>query len=270
MSIYDDPAAYELSCAFRDVPAEVDALLRWSARHGRTPETVLELAAGPAEHAREFARRGLRATALDLSPAMCAHAAARAPELTVVQADMTDFELPERFDLIVTMLDSTAHLHTLDAMAAHLVRAAAHLAEGAVYVLEMSHPGDRFGTEPSTSTEWTAERDGVTAEVRWGSLDDALDPLTQIVDDHVLIKVTEPPARPGGPARVRVVEGVVPYRFWTATELEAAVRVAAAEHPATALEVAARYGDFADVPPTDPVAWRFITIFRRKPVSSPA
>lgn len=268
MAIYDDPAAYELSCAFRDVPAEVDALLRWSARHGRAPGSVLELAAGPAEHAREFVRRGLRATALDLSPAMCAYAAAREPRLTVVQADMTDFKLAERFDLVVTMLDSTAHLHTLDAMAAHFTRAAEHLADGAVYILEMSHPGDRLGPEPSTSTEWTAERDGAVAEVRWGSLDDALDPLTQLVDDHVLIKVTEPPERPGGPARVRVVEGVVPYRFWTATELRAAVRVAAAEHPGTALEIVAQYGDFADIPPTDPAAWRLITVLRRREVSS--
>jgi hypothetical protein len=271
VAIYDDPAAYELACAFRDVPAEVDALLRWSARHGRTPRTVLELAAGPAEHAREFARRGLKATALDLNPAMCAYAAGREPSLAVVQADMTDFELPGRFDLIVTMLDSTAHLHTLDAMAAHLDLAAAHLADGAVYILEMSHPGDRLGPEPSTSTEWTAERDGAVAEVRWGSLDDALDPLTQIVDDHVLIKVTEPPSSPGAASRVRVVEGTVPYRFWTATELEAAVRVAAAEHPGTALEIAAQYGDFADVPPADPAAWRLITVLRRTSgVSSPA
>ena len=264
VAIYDDPAAYELSCAFRDIPAEVDALLRWSARYGRRPRTVLELAAGPAEHARELACRGLAATALDLSPAMCAYAAAKAPGLTVVQADMTDFKLPERFDLIITMLDSTAHLHTLDAMAAHFTRAAAHLAEGAVYILEMSHPGDRLGHDPSTSTRWTTERDGVTAEVSWGSLEDALDPLTQLVDDQVMIKVTEPPARPGGPARVRVVEGVVPYRFWTATELEAAVRVAAAEHPETALEIVAQYGDFADITPADPAAWRLITVLRRK------
>ncbi|MGH3380572.1 MAG: class I SAM-dependent methyltransferase, partial [Actinoallomurus sp.] len=66
--IYDHPQAYELACSFRDVSAEVDVLRRWAdgARH------VLELAAGPAEHARWFARRGVAATALDLSPAMCA------------------------------------------------------------------------------------------------------------------------------------------------------------------------------------------------------
>ncbi|GAB3673372.1 hypothetical protein GCM10027589_43150 [Actinocorallia lasiicapitis] len=259
MDIYDDPAAYELSCGFRDIPDEVDTLLEWSRAHGRVPRTVLELAPGPAEHAREFARRGLAATALDLNASMCAYAKARCPDLTVVQADMTAFALGERFDLIVTMLDSTAHLRTLDPMVEHFRRAAEHLADDGVYILEMSHPKDRFSPDPSTATSWTVEKDGIRADVRWGSLDDALDPLTQLVDDQVTITVTEPPERPGGPARTRVAEGVVPYRFWTATELEAAVRLSGV------LEPVAVYGDFADVPPTDPAAWRLITVFRRKP-----
>src|SRR6516225_5648786 len=73
--IYDDPELYQLACAYRDIPAEVDALLAWAGRHlrepGAGPGSALELAAGPADHARELARRGLLATALDISPAMC-------------------------------------------------------------------------------------------------------------------------------------------------------------------------------------------------------
>src|ERR1700694_5050834 len=70
--IYDEPELYEAACAYRDVPTEVDALLRWSGQ-SREPasapvRSVLELAAGPAEHARELARRGLDATTVDLSP----------------------------------------------------------------------------------------------------------------------------------------------------------------------------------------------------------
>ena len=87
--IYDEPEYYEAACSYRDVPAEVDALLRWSAKHHRPPRSVLELAAGPAEHARTLAQRGLEATALDLNPAMCARAhdlaAAAGIPLTVVQ-----------------------------------------------------------------------------------------------------------------------------------------------------------------------------------------
>ena len=75
-AIYDDPELYQLACAYRDIPAEADALLDWAGRHysgvKATPGSVLELAAGPADHARELARRGLSATALDINAAMCA------------------------------------------------------------------------------------------------------------------------------------------------------------------------------------------------------
>ena len=48
--IYDEPELYEAACAYRDVPGEVSALLRWSGKHGdpgtAAPRSVLELAAG--------------------------------------------------------------------------------------------------------------------------------------------------------------------------------------------------------------------------------
>jgi SAM-dependent methyltransferase len=252
--IYDDPRAYELACAFRDVPAEVDALLRWAARQRPADapvRTVLELAAGPAEHAREFAARGVAATALDLNPAMCAYAAERGAglPLRVIQGDMSDFRIADRFDLIITMLDSTAHLMTLDAFVAHLDRVAGHLAGDGVYIIEMSHPADRLGERARTTNAWRVERDGAHADVRWGEPADRLDPVTQIVDDRVTIAVTA-----GG--ATRVVKGVVPYRFWTATELAAAIRLCGA------LDVAARYGDFAGTGVDDPAAWRLITVLR--------
>ena len=74
--IYDEPELYQLACAYRDIPAEVTALLAWCGEHSREEvQSVLELAARPAEHALELARRGLRATALDKSAAMCGFAA---------------------------------------------------------------------------------------------------------------------------------------------------------------------------------------------------
>ncbi|WP_026410854.1 class I SAM-dependent methyltransferase [Actinomadura oligospora] len=256
--IYDDPWAYELACSFRDVSAEVDALLEWTVRHrssGAAARTVLELAAGPAEHAREFARRGVTATALDLHPAMCAYADQQAKEagleLDVVQEDMTSFALGRRFDLVVTMLDSTSHLMTLDSFVAHLDRTADHLGPDGLYVLEMSHPRDRLTGDPSVSTGWTVDRDGVAATVRWGEPSDELDPVTQIADDHVTMTITK------ADSPTRVIEDVVPYRFWTATELTAAVRLSGA------LETVAQYGDFGDVALTDPGAWRMITVLRR-------
>ncbi len=244
--IYDHPQAYELACSFRDVSGEVDVLRAWA---GDAAE-VLELAAGPAEHAREFARRGVAATALDLSPAMCAYAREHGDglPLEVVRGDMTRFALGREFPLVITMLDSTAHLMTLDAFVAYLGCVRDHLAGDGLAVIEMSHPADRLGDTPRVSNSWTVEKDGLRARVRWGEPGDELDPITQIVRDHVTIAIE------GG----EVIQGVVPYRFWTATELAAAIRLAGG------LAVEAQYGDFdTDVPLGARHAWRMITLLRR-------
>jgi SAM-dependent methyltransferase len=246
--IYDHPWAYELACEFRDIPAEVDALLGWCAS---PPTSVLELAAGPAEHAREFARRGIEATALDLNAVMCAYAEDQARQaavrLKVVHDDMTNFDLGRTYDLVVTMLDSTAHLMTLDAMVAHFDRVAEHLAPDGRYILEMSHPSDRLTDDHRVSSTWDFRQEGLTGKVSWGEPGDVLDPITQIVDEHVTITVTRED-------RTEIVQGVVPYRFWTATELTAAIRLSGR------LQVEFQFGDFAGVPLTSPKAWRMITV----------
>lgn len=261
--IYDDPEMYELACAYRDVRAEVEALQRWFRRHSRlatgraaaNPGSVLELAAGPAEHSLEFARRGTAAAALDLSKAMCARAAGKAGQeglaLTVVHADMRDFRLAQRFDLLITMLNSVCHLMTLDDLVAHLRAAAAHTVPGGLYVMELAHPADLFTRAPRTSAEWDTDMGGRHVHVRWGGRDDAIDPVTQVTREHVQITVRDQ-------AGTRTLTDLVPNRFWTATEVTAAARLAGG------LTVAASYGDFADgVAVAAPSAWRMIMVLRR-------
>jgi SAM-dependent methyltransferase len=267
-SIYQEPELYQLACAYRDVPAEAAALLTWLDKHAKLVDgaagarSVLELAAGPAEHARELARRGLRSTALDFSPAMCAYAAGQAKaaglELNVVEADMRDFRIagPDggqaRFDLAITMLNSVCHLFTLDDLVNHLSAVAAHQAVGGLYIVELAHPADFFSAAPRTSSEWTVDVGGVHAQVRWGGRHDQIDPLTQVTDEHMTIKAT---AEDG---TVRTVSDVVPNRFWTLTEFTAAVRLAGG------YELAASYGDFDDTTTLNaPTAWRMILILRR-------
>lgn len=70
----------DVAFGFRDVAAEGDALAAMALRHGTgRVGSVLELAAGPARHARKFARRGEASSALDASASMCDYATARAP-----------------------------------------------------------------------------------------------------------------------------------------------------------------------------------------------
>jgi SAM-dependent methyltransferase len=277
--IYDEPQLYELACAYRDIKAEVTALQAWCAAHHAGPVgSVLELAAGPAEHARELARRGLRATALDRSPAMCGYAAARAKSdgvtLDVIEADMRDFQIaddtgnPVLFDLAVTMLNSVCHLFTLDDLVRHLAAVRAQLVPGGLYIAELAHPADFFAAEPRTSNEWAVDADGLHADVRWGGKGDVIDPLTQVTREHMSITAT------AADGTIRTVSDVVPNRFWTLTEFTAAIALANAVLANTGLasagpaapgsfELVATYGDFDPATPLDaPAALRMIIIIQ--------
>jgi SAM-dependent methyltransferase len=282
--IYDEPDLYQLACAYRDVPAEVTALLSWCAEHWRGAggpdglsdtgqdatgsdkagqrdigkvSSVLELAAGPAEHARELAARGLSAAALDLSAAMCAYAARQAAaagvELDVHEADMRDFSLSRQFDLAIIMLNSACHLFTLDDLVANLRAVAAHVVPGGLYVLELAHPADYLSPDLRTSNTWTIEADGVVADVTWGGREDPIDPVRQITREHMSITARY------ADGTIRTASDVVPNRFWTATEITAGVRLAGG------FTIAATYGDF-DTSTTlaDKSAWRMIFVLRRE------
>jgi SAM-dependent methyltransferase len=249
MSIFDFPRAYEVAFSYRDVVAEVDALLTW---HGGSVRTALELAAGPADHALELVRRGLPTSTVDINPAMCARAAERATErglalAAVHHADMVDFDLGERFDLVFCLIDSLAHVLELDRLIAHLACVRRHLAPGGAYVVETLHPADGFRPGTRSDTDWTVERPDVTARVRWGR-GEPLDPLTQVTRELVTIDVRAP----WGEHRV---EEVLAQRFWTRDELRAAARLAG-------LMVAAQYGDFAGTALDAPQAWRMISVLR--------
>ena len=265
--IYDEPEFYAAACAYRDVPSEVDALLRWWGQHSahhdqhsvqrdQPPRSVLELAAGPAEHARVLAARGVAATALDINPQMCAWAQARAAQagqaLTVVTADMRDFSLAAPVDLAITMLNSACHLFTLDDLVAHLTAVAGQVTGGGLYIMELAHPADALSRDQRTSSDWVTELDDGSVTVHWGGPRDRIDPVTQVTREHVVVTYRK------NDGTVRTITDVVPNRFWTATEVDAAIRLAGG------FTIAARYGDFdGDVPLDAPTAWRMIMVLRR-------
>lgn len=248
---------YQVAFSYRDIAAEVDVLLGWFGRHaGGVPGSVLELAAGPADHAREFARRGIAATALDLSPEMCHYASAQAVAdgvpLEVVEADMTAFDLGREVELAVLLLSSDSHLLDLDAFVGHLESVARSLRPGGLHILEMTHPKDHFSTDGSTRAEWEATDGGLTVAARWGADGDPFDPVTQVARRSVELRATE------GGGSGQVVRDVLAERLWTATEVTAAVRLSGA------FDVVAWYGAYSGIPVTHQKAWRMIPVLRRR------
>jgi SAM-dependent methyltransferase len=255
-TIYGDPEAYQLAFGYRDFSAEVDAMLSFLHSRGAEPTRVLELAAGPADHALEFARRAIQATALDLSTEMVEFAAARARSahvpLNAICADMTEFDLTDKFDLALLMLDSAAHLHDVDAFVGNLQSVGRALCDGGRYLLEMTHPAEFFGAPSLTDSTWTVHEGSLTVNVAW-SPSGPVNPVTQMQLYDAAITIDD------GPTRVKTISQTVQQRCWTATEFDAVVRLSGCfviENQFGALDLETPFDRGND-------SWRMVSILRK-------
>lgn len=73
---------------------------------------------------------------LDLDPAFVRIARRKLPAATVYEADMSAFELPGRYDVILCLFSSIGYLKTLDKVRRALQRFRAHLAAGGIVIVE--------------------------------------------------------------------------------------------------------------------------------------
>jgi SAM-dependent methyltransferase len=258
-TVYSKAELYEIAFDFRDVPAECDVLLELARTYSeRAAESFVELAAGPAAHAREMTGRGLRSVAVDLAPEMVDLGRRMAREASVdieyIEADMTAFELNEPVDLAAILMASESYLLDNDAVLAHLRCVADALVPGGIYVLEMGHPRDAFGVARSADNDWVMERDGTTVHTIWGRDDDPFDPITQITDVTVTMSWQH------GGDRGEITE-IAPERRFVPNELRALVTASGR------FEIVAELGAFDSGLPVnnEKESWRFIPILRRLP-----
>lgn len=221
--VYDAPALYDAAFAFRDFEDEVDFLVEAHARAaGSRPRRVLELMAGPARHAIEAARRGLEATAVDVSAAMEAYARTLAADegaaLAYVRGDVASaatYAGLRGFDAAWLLLGSAGYLLDADAAIDTLRHVGGALRAGGTLVLEVPHPRETFRLDDVGLDAWTAPSgDGGEVRVSWGGDDDAFDPLTQIRRASVTFEVAD-----AAGATVETVEDTVPTREYTLQEL---------------------------------------------------
>ncbi len=253
--VYQQPLYYDIAFSYRDYQAECDFIAQAAAREGLTPGSVLELAAGPARHALCFAERGLRAHALDLSPAMISYSKSLAEQaglsLDYRLGDMRDFELNPPVDLAITMIDSASYLLSRQDFENHLEAVSAALNPGGIYLIEMGHPRDFFSPQKaSTINQWEMERDGVTVNLQWGTADDPIDPLTQVSRIQVNLRAETAEQRFD-------FHEVALQRLYTWQELLGLF----AHSP---LKLCASYGDFELKCPIDAQnAWRAIAVLKK-------
>jgi SAM-dependent methyltransferase len=264
-AFYDDARAYDVAFSYRDVEAELSFLVDVAHRHGGgAPRTFLELAAGPGYHAVAAARRGLRATALDLSAPMIARAHEKAAAAGVaidgVVADMAAFTLPAPVDLACNLLTSISYLTSTKALHDHFRCVARALRPGGVYVVENNHPNDFWTRDHFQPSQWTmTANDGAHAlEVftSWVDEPPAIDVVEQTYTVKARTEVKE--SGPTGEHRRTLVDRATLRMIWP-QEL-------VAHGLAHGLQLAAFHGALdASIAIDDARAWRTVAVFVKTP-----
>ncbi|PKN58919.1 MAG: hypothetical protein CVU56_02945 [Deltaproteobacteria bacterium HGW-Deltaproteobacteria-14] len=137
---------YDLAFGYRDFAAEASFLAKAAQLWGdHAPRRVIEWAAGPGRHLAAFAARGAEVVAVDLSSEMLSLAARTIHgdgRATLLLGDMCEVTVTPPADLGFTMLSSIHGLASEADLLAHLAAAARSLKEGAIYVIEATHPRD--------------------------------------------------------------------------------------------------------------------------------
>lgn len=168
---------------------------------------VVDLGCGPGTYTIPLARRGARATGVDLSAAMLDRARAAAltagVDIRLVQADLREFIEPGAFDLAISMHTSFGLFADPDDNMQVLRNVMASLAPGGRLLIDLygkENLARDGGGEPKVY-----DVDGGTVVVRGTILDD----WTRFRDDFILVR--------GDEAR----RGVVVHNLYSAVELKA-------------------------------------------------
>lgn len=126
---------------------DLDADLRMYEQFAaRCSSPILELGCGTGRVLLPLARQGYQITGIDASAAMLDAARNKiaaedlAERVNVVEQEMLELELAERFNLAFAALNSFAHLHSTDDQLTALARIRRHLNPGGLLLLDLFNP----------------------------------------------------------------------------------------------------------------------------------
>lgn len=108
-------------------------------------ETLLDLACGTGKHL-EYLKKLYFVEGIDINPDMIRIAKQKCPEILFHQADMADFSIERKFDVITCLFSSIAYVKTIDKMEQTLTRIEHHLNPGGIVIIEPFFGPENFWT----------------------------------------------------------------------------------------------------------------------------
>ncbi len=126
---------------FKDYAAESNRIAQQIRARVPGACSLLDVACGTGEHARLLSQdHGFEVDGIDLNPDFIRIAGEKNPRGRFAMADMVDFELGRRYDVVICMFSSIAYVRTLPRVVQTLRCFARHLAEEGIVMVEPWFP----------------------------------------------------------------------------------------------------------------------------------
>lgn len=179
---------YDLFYEWKDYAGEVAKIHELAESRAPHARTLLDVACGTARHL-EHLRAWYEVEGVDLNEGLLEVARQRLPDLPFQAADMRDFDLDRRFDVVTCLFSSIGYVQTPETLHSAIAAMARHVAPGGLLIVEPWLTPSTFDpTFPSRAI--VVERPGLQG-VRLN--DSRLDGRLSVMDFHYLL------ARPGQP-----------------------------------------------------------------------
>jgi SAM-dependent methyltransferase len=123
-----------------DRTEEIDRIRRYISTYRPGARSLLELGCGTGALLAGLGAE-LSVTGIDRSPEMLAVAARTVPGARLLQADITAFTLPYRFDVVMCMFDTLNHVTTVDGWLRLFRCADEHLSDGGLFIFDVNTTG---------------------------------------------------------------------------------------------------------------------------------
>jgi len=184
MNLYENDWLYDL---VHEKPTDGEQIAFYEKQIAKYGQPVLELACGTGNYLVTFQEKDVEIAGLDASAEMLGGAEKRATkrelESNLVNADMRQFNLKEKFALIFVAGNSLQHLDTIDDVAATFYSVKRHLKPDGKFIVEVFNPSLQLLTRDPQIRYFVGE---YKTENGWIVIEENVfyDPATQINHIH--------------------------------------------------------------------------------------
>jgi ubiquinone/menaquinone biosynthesis C-methylase UbiE len=177
---------YDAIYHFKDYTAASSQLQNLLQRQHPTAKTLLDVACGTGKHL-EYLRNHYRVEGIDVNPDMLKLARQRCPEVPFHQANMVNFCLEYKFDVITCLFSSIAYVKMRENLEKTLYSMVRHLRPGGVVVIEPFFSPENYWTGTITAN-FVDEPD---LKIAWMYTSDPPQDRVAVLDIHYLVGTPE-------------------------------------------------------------------------------